>query len=289
MKHRLLIASLAAVLLLSACGTDTQTASQTEGTEQTVSSETTAAGESATETSAAETTTSAVESVSETTTAETTKAAATEKVTEAAQPTETLGQKNAVKKALSYLDFMAFSRKGLIEQLEYEGFSHDEAVYGVDKCGADWNEQAAKKAAEYLDFTSFSRDGLIDQLEYEGFTHSEAVYGVDAVEKASSAGSSGGSSSMGQTNAVKKAQSYLDFTAFSRKGLIEQLEFEGFSHDDAVYGADHCGADWKEQAAKKAAEYLDFMSFSKQDLIEQLEYEGFTSSEAAYGVSAVGY
>ena len=82
---------------------------------------------------------------------------------------------------------------------------------------------------------------------------------------------------------------YLDFTAFSRKGLIEQLEFERFSHDDAVYGADHCGADWKEQAAKKAAEYLDFMSFSKQDLIEQLEYEGFTSSEAAYGVSAVGY
>ena len=280
MKHRLLIASLAAVLLLSACGTDTQTASQTEGTEQTVSSETTAAGESATETSAAETTTSAPE---------TTKTTTAEKVTEAPKPTETIGQKNAVKKALSYLDFMAFSRKGLIEQLEYEGFSHDEAVYGVDKCGADWNEQAAKKAAEYLDFTSFSRDGLIDQLEYEGFTHSEAVYGVDAGEKASSAGSSGGSSSMGQTNAVKKAQSYLDFTAFSRKGLIEQLEFERFSHDDAVYGADHCGADWKEQAAKKAAEYLDFMSFSKQDLIEQLEYEGFTSSEAAYGVSAVGY
>lgn len=181
MKHRLLIASLAAVLLLSACGTDTQTASQTEGTEQTVSSETTAAGESATETSAAETTTSAVESVSETTTAETTRAATTDKVTEAAQPTETLGQKNAVKKALSYLDFMAFSRKGLIEQLEYEGFSHDEAVYGADNSGADWNEQAAKKAAEYLDFMSFSKQDLIEQLEYEGFTSSEAAYGVSAV------------------------------------------------------------------------------------------------------------
>ena len=292
MKHKILIASLAAVLLLSACGTDTQTASQPEGTEQTISSETAAAESvteaSETETSAAETTTSA-ESVTETSAPETTKATTAEKVTEAAKPTETIGQKNAVKKALSYLDFMAFSRKGLIEQLEYEGFSHDEAVYGVDKCGADWNAQAAQKAADYLDFTSFSRDGLIEQLEYEGFTHSEAVYGVDAVEKASSAGSSGGSASMGQSNAVKKAQSYLDFTAFSRKGLIEQLEYEGFTNEEAVYGADHCGADWKEQAAKKAAEYLDFMSFSKQDLIEQLEYEGFTASEAAYGVSAVGY
>ena len=285
MKHRLFIASLAAVLLLSACGTDTQTASQTEGTEQTISSETTSATESVTETSSA-----ATESVTEISVTETTKATTAEKVTEAAKPTETIGQKNAVKKALSYLDFMAFSRKGLIEQLEYEGFSHDEAVYGVDKCGADWNAQAAKKAESYLDFMAFSRDGLIEQLEYEGFTHSEAVYGADAVEKASSAGSSGGSStSMGESNAVKKAQSYLDFMAFSRKGLIEQLEYEGFTHDEAVYGADHCGADWKEQAAKKAAEYLDFMSFSKQDLIEQLEYEGFSASEAAYGVSAVGY
>lgn len=295
MKHKILIASLTAVLLLSACGTDTQTASQTEGTEQTISSETASAEDvteaSVTETSAAETTASAAESVTETSVPETTKATTTKKVTEAAKPTETIGQKNAVRKALSYLDFMAFSRKGLIEQLEYEGFSHDEAVYGADHSGADWNAQAAQKAADYLDFTSFSRDGLIEQLEYEGFTHSEAVYGVDAVEKASSSGSSGGSSStsMGQSNAVKKAQSYLDFTAFSRKGLIEQLEYEGFTNEEAVYGADHCGADWKEQAAKKAAEYLDFMSFSKQDLIEQLEYEGFTASEAAYGASAVGY
>ena len=28
---------------------------------------------------------------------------------------------------------MTFSRSGLIEQLEYEGYTHDEAVYGVDK------------------------------------------------------------------------------------------------------------------------------------------------------------
>mgnify|MGYP000334972687 CR=1 FL=1 len=27
---------------------------------------------------------------------------------------------------------MPFSREGLIEQLEYEGFTHSQAVYGVD-------------------------------------------------------------------------------------------------------------------------------------------------------------
>lgn len=39
----------------------------------------------------------------------------------------------AAKAAQKYLDYMAFSRSGLIEQLEYEGYTHDEAVYGVDK------------------------------------------------------------------------------------------------------------------------------------------------------------
>lgn len=40
---------------------------------------------------------------------------------------------------------MPFSYTGLIEQLEYEQYSHDDAVYAADNCGADWNEQAAKK------------------------------------------------------------------------------------------------------------------------------------------------
>lgn len=93
----------------------------------------------------------------------------------------TMGEKQALKKALQYLDYTAFSYSGLVDQLEYEGFSHSEAIYGADNCGADWNEQAAKKAQEYLDFTSFSRQELISQLEYEGFTHQQAEYGVTAV------------------------------------------------------------------------------------------------------------
>lgn len=92
--------------------------------------------------------------------------------------TPTNGEKNALKKAHDYLDFTAFSHQGLIEQLEYEGFTYAESKYAADNCGADWNEQAVKKAKQYLDFTSFSRTGLIEQLEYEGFTHEQASYGV---------------------------------------------------------------------------------------------------------------
>ena len=69
----------------------------------------------------------------------------------------------------------------MIDQLKYEGFTEEEATYGADNCGADWNEQAAKKAQQYLELTSFSRSGLIDQLKYEGFTSDQAAYGVTAV------------------------------------------------------------------------------------------------------------
>ena len=88
----------------------------------------------------------------------------------------TFGEKNALEKAHQYLEYSAFSYTGLIEQLEYEGYSHSEAVYAVDNCGADWNEQAVKKARQYLEYSSFSKSGLIDQLEFEGFTHAQAEY-----------------------------------------------------------------------------------------------------------------
>ena len=104
------------------------------------------------------------------------------------EPTRTINidnsstaQINALKSAKSYLDIMPFSYEGLIEQLEYEGFTHEQAVYGADKCGADWNEQAVKSAESYLDIMPFSYEGLIEQLEYEGFTHEQAVYGAKSV------------------------------------------------------------------------------------------------------------
>jgi hypothetical protein len=93
----------------------------------------------------------------------------------------TVSQKNAVAKAKSYLGYSAFSYTGLIKQLEYEQFSHSDAVYGVDNSGADWNEQAAKKAKSYMEYSAFSRGSLIEQLKYEGFTQAQAEYGANAV------------------------------------------------------------------------------------------------------------
>lgn len=91
-----------------------------------------------------------------------------------------------------------------------------------------------------------------------------------------------------QQNARQKAEQYLNSSAFSKQGLIEQLEFEGFSTIDATYGADAVNADWMQQAALKAQQYLDSSAFSKQGLIDQLLFEGFSKKEAEYGVSTTG-
>ena len=49
--------------------------------------------------------------------------------------TMTTSQKNAVKKAEQYLQVSAFSRDGLIEQLEFDKFTTEQATYGVEQNG----------------------------------------------------------------------------------------------------------------------------------------------------------
>lgn len=103
---------------------------------------------------------------------------ATPATTESSGPKETVSQANARAKAEDYLGTTAFSKSGLIKQLQFEGFSEADATYGVGAVNVNWNTQAVKKAKEYLDTTSFSKSGLIQQLEYEGFTPAQAAYGV---------------------------------------------------------------------------------------------------------------
>jgi hypothetical protein len=109
-----------------------------------------------------------------------------------------------------------------------------------------------------------------------------------AAKSAADAAAKAAAGTVGQQNALRKANSYLDFTAFSYPGLIKQLEFEKYSTEDATWAADHVKVDWNQQAAKKAKSYLEFSSFSRAGLIDQLLFEGFTPEQAEYGVSQTG-
>lgn len=138
--------------------------------------------------------------------------------------TVTTGMKNAVKKAKSYIKISGFSRKDLISQLEYNGFTEVESIYGADNCGADWNNECLEKAQSYIKISGFSRQDLINQLAYNGFTDSEILYGVDNC------------GANWDIECAEKAQSYMKISSFSRQGLIDQLTYNGFTPSQIAYG-----------------------------------------------------
>lgn len=116
---------------------------------------------------------------------------ATEEQTD--EPEMTIAQENAYQSAKNYIDTMAFSKKGLMEQLtsEYgENYEKKDARFAIrllQKRGeVNWKDEAVESAKNYLDTQSFSKDGLYDQLvsDYgEGFTEKQARYAVDKVYK----------------------------------------------------------------------------------------------------------
>ena len=95
---------------------------------------------------------------------------------------------NALRAAENYLSFMAFSEKGLYNQLtsEYgDGYPAEAAQYAIDNIEVDYNEQALKSANNYLDIMPMSDSELFNQLtsEYgEQFTAEEAQYAIDNLE-----------------------------------------------------------------------------------------------------------
>lgn len=89
-----------------------------------------------------------------------------------------------------------------------------------------------------------------------------------------------------QKNAVRAAESYLNYSAFSHDGLVAQLEHDQFSQADATYGADNSGANWSAEAAQSAQSYLNYSAFSHDGLVAQLVHDQFTQAQAVYGVDS---
>ena len=157
-----------------------------------------------------------------------------------------MGERNALKEAQSYLNYQAFSRDGLINQLTSEygsKFPMEDAEKAVsileENNQVDWNEQAYKAAIDYLKYQAFSRNGLINQLSSDAgskFTSEQAEYGVKKLED-------NGEVDWNE-QAVKAAEDYLKYQSFSRDGLIEQLSSDAgskFTREQAEYGVSQVG------------------------------------------------
>lgn len=101
----------------------------------------------------------------------------------------------------------------------------------IDKMTAS-QKNAYKSATNYLSVMAFSKKGLIKQLSSEvadGYSKEDAKFAVEFIEKHHEVN--------WKKQAYKTAEEYLDSQSFSESGLVEQLEYEGFTHGQAVYGA----------------------------------------------------
>jgi len=87
-----------------------------------------------------------------------------------------------------------------------------------------------------------------------------------------------------QRRAIALAKEYIFYRPFSRKSLIYQMKFEGFTASDATYAVDHLTVNWNNQAYKKAKRWLDYRSFSQSELVGQLMFDGFTPDQAQFAV-----
>ena len=88
-------------------------------------------------------------------------------------------------------------------------------------------------------------------------------------------------------NAIESAEAYSNVFAYSKKELIEQLKYEGFSEDIAECAVKSINANWKENCVRSAYSYLDLSPFSKEELIHQLDYDGFTAEEIDYAMNQI--
>jgi hypothetical protein len=93
---------------------------------------------------------------------------------------------------------------------------------------------------------------------------------------------------------VREANQYLDTSAFSRQGLIDQLSSSagsGYSVADATAAVDSLNIDYNAQAVRSAKQYLAMSGFSCTDLIQQLDSSAgdqYTVAQATYGAKQAG-
>jgi len=105
-----------------------------------------------------------------TTEVETTEPETSESESESEDPDAHLtdDQKAIKAEAEEYLGYLNSSRQALIDMMEREGYSAEDAAVAIDDLGIDWNVQAQEQAKSHSDRTNFSATGLVEQLESEG-------------------------------------------------------------------------------------------------------------------------
>lgn len=195
---------------------------------------------------------------------------ATQPVSKPSMDPSATKEEEVVLYAQAYLDSYPYSRSKLIEILQDLGYSKTDATYGVDHCGANWNDLASQMAKKLLDFGKygFAKCDLVKQVEEWGFTHEQAVYGVDHC------------GANWNEQALTAAEYIMKNDGYTPDLLSELLETKGFEKEQISYAIDH--ADWEQEAYEYAKKILQSGGYSRAYMINLLKknYESHVQAEA---------
>lgn len=75
---------------------------------------------------------------------------------------------------------------------------------------------------------------------------------------------SASAASYGEQNAARTAKLYLLSSAFSKKGLIKQLKFEGYTGKEAKYAVNHCRSVMERAGSQRCKSISAFRFFFKK-------------------------
>jgi hypothetical protein len=70
----------------------------------------------------------------------------------------------------------------LITQVTYDGFTLDQARYGVAHVDADWNAEAVEAAQQFAGGSPVPRTDVVGYLREQKFTSEQAEHGADSLD-----------------------------------------------------------------------------------------------------------
>ena len=190
----------------------------------------------------------------------------------------------------------------------FDYYEEDDDDYDYDEDDDD-DYYKKKKEVEIIDFSSMTEEEIKNWCKTNNIECSISSEYSDSVEKGKFIRQSvsakekveegkyifiyfslGKRPTTGQSNALKKAESYSSLMHMSKRRLYDQLTSEygeGFTAEEAQYAIDNINADWKANALETAKSYQKNLNMSKSRIYQQLtsEYgEKFTAEEAQYAI-----
>ena len=129
----------------------------------------------------------------------------------------------------------------------------------------------AKVATEKADICHYSKQELIEYLSQ--------YYNEDEINKTFL-----GININFKELAIIRAKDYIKSFGGSYKNLLNYLEnCSKFTLEEATFGADNCGVNWKQEAIRAAKKYIENNGeYSYEKMIFQLTWFGFMQEEAEY-------